>query len=180
MTIKNLSKLLALLFACILLFSLTACGGGGGGGGEGAVPPTQQAQKAQQVTVTFGLNGGSATTVGAVDLDVVLPDGFVLAVDSSTGLPTDTALALLVSGAYLEANYIPETTAANGAIDAGIMKGDGFAGNSNLIQLTHTFAAGVTLPTANDFMVTVVASDLNGVPLTAINGQISITTQPVP
>lgn len=165
---KHLSKLLSLLLTFTLLL-LSACGGGGGG-------PTPQPQK---VTVTLGLQGDAATVVGSVDVDVVLPDGFVLEMDNSTNQPTATALSIMVSGATFAANYIPESTVANGEILAGIIKGDGFAGNASLVQIFRTYAAGTTLPTADEFIVTVVASDLDGVPLTNISGQINIDTQPV-
>lgn len=174
MTIKNLPKQLALLIVFTLLFSLTACGGGGG-----ETTPTPQPQ-AQTVTVTVALQGNAATIVGSVDLDVVLPDGFVLEIDTATGQPTDTALTFLVPGATFALNYLPETTAVNGEIKAGIIKSDGFAGNSSLVQVSRTYAAGATLPTANDFMVTVVASDLYGVALTGISEQISVSFQPAP
>lgn len=171
MKIMHLTKLLPLLLTFTFLISLTACGGGGGG---------TAAPQAQKVTVTLGLQGSAATIVGAVDIDAVLPDGFVLELDTATGLPTDTALTLLVPGATFAPNYIPETTAANGEIKAGIIKSDGFAGNASLVEMTHTFAAGATLPIASDFTVTVVASDLNGATLTGISELISISVQAVP
>ena len=176
MTIKHFSKRLSLLLTCTLLFSLTACGGGGGGdaGGGGA---TLQAQK---VTVTFALQGSAATIVGAVDLDVVLPVGFVLEADTATGQPTATALTFLVPGATFVPNYLPETAAVNGEIKAGIIKSDGFAGNSSLVQVSRIYAAGTTLPSAEDFMAAVIASDLSGATLTSISGKISVSTQPAP
>jgi hypothetical protein len=163
--IKHL--LLPLLLTFTLLLSLSACGGGG--------EPTPQPQK---VTVTLGLQGNAATVVGSVDVDIVLPDGFVLEMAPS-GQPADTALTTLVLGATFAANYIPETTVANGEILVGIIKGDGFAGNASLVQISRNYIAGATLPTAADFIVTVVASDLTGAPLTNISGQINVNTQPV-
>lgn len=164
---KNLAKRIPLLFTFTLLLFLFACG-------DGDTP-----QEAHEVTVAFALQGNAATVVGSVDLDVVLPDGFVLETDS-TNQPTTSAMTLLVPDATFALNYIPATVAANGAIKGAIIKAGGFAGNANLVQMTHTFAAGATLPNANDFVVTFVASDLNGVPLSGVTGQISITTQPVP
>lgn len=172
MTIKYLSKLFFLLFTSTLLLSLTACGGGGGGDGE-TIP------QAQKVTATFALQGNAAALVGAIDLDILLPAGFVLETDSSNQ-PTASALIFLVNGATAVANYTPETSAANGAIKAGIIKIDGFAGNSSILQISRTYAVGATLPTAGDFMVTVTASDLNGVALPGISGQISVSSQPAP
>lgn len=171
MTIKQLSKLLLLLSALSLLLSLAACGGGGGGG--------ETIPQPQKVTATFALQGNAAIIVGAIDLDVVLPAGFALEVDSSNQ-PTVSALTFLVNGATAVVNYTPETIAANGAIKAGIIKSDGFAGNSSLMQIFRIYAAGATLPTADDFMVTVIASDLNGAPLTGIAAQVTISTQPAP
>lgn len=169
MTIKHLSKLLPLLSALSLLLFLTACGGGGG-------ETTSQSQK---VTTTFVLQGDAALLVGAVDLDLLLPAGFGLETDSSNQ-PTASALTILVDGATAAVNYTPETIAVNGAIKAGIIKSDGFAGNSSLLQISRTYAAGVTLPTAGDFIVTVAASDLSGVALTGISGQINVSSQPAP
>lgn len=177
MRIKYLSKLLPLLLTFTLLFFLTACGGGGGG--TTSAPQPQPQAQAQKVAITFALQGNVAAIVGAVDLDVLLPAGFVLEVDSSNQ-PTANVLTFLVNGATAVVNYTPETIAANGAITAGIIKSDGFAGNSSLMQISRTYAAGATLPMADDFMVTVVASDLNGVPLTSVTAQISISTQPAP
>jgi hypothetical protein len=181
MTIKQTTKLLTLLLSLTLLLTLTACGGGGGGGdagsgGGGGGGITLQAQK---VTVTLGLQGNAAATVGSVDLNVLLPTGFVLEIDG-TAQPTAAAMTLLVPGATTAANYTPATTAANGEIKAGIIKTEGFAGNAVLLQISRTYAAGATLPTAGDFMVTVIASDLNGIALTGISTQISINTQSVP
>lgn len=171
MTIKHLSKLFPLLSALSLLLSLAACGGGGGGG--------ETIPQPQRVTAIFALQGNAAALVGAVDLDVLLPAGFVLEIDSFNQ-STDSALTFLVNGATAVVNYTPETNAANGAIKAGIIKIDGFAGSSSLMQISCTYAVGATLPTANDFMVTVTASDLNGVALTGISGQTNVSSQPAP
>lgn len=173
MTIKHHAKLQSLLFVFTLLFSLTACGGGGGGG---ETTPTTQLQ-AQKITAIFALQGSAAIIVGSVDLVVVLPDGFVLETDSSNQ-PTTSAMTLLVPGATSATNYIPATAGANGAIKAGIIKSDGFAGNVNLVKMTRIYAAGATLPTADDFILTVVASDLNGTTLADISGQINVSSQP--
>jgi hypothetical protein len=178
MTIKQRIKSLTLPLSLILLLTLTACGGGGGGGNEGGTGGVTTLQ-AQKVTATFALQGSAAATVGSVDLNVLLPVGFVLETDSAAQ-PIASAMTLLVNGATTAAQYIPATTAANGEIKAAIIKTDGFAGNAGLMQISRTYAAGATLPTANDFMVTVIASDLNGVSLTGITEQISITAQPVP
>lgn len=170
---KYHSKLLSLLLPLSLLIALTACGGGGGGG---EATPTPQAQK---VTVTIGLQGNSAVTVGSVDLDVVLPDGFVLETDN-VAQPPASALTLLIDNATTATNYTPETSASNGGIRAAIIKTDGFAGNAGLMQLSRIYTAGATLPKTDDFMVTVIASDLNGAPLTGITAQVNITAQPAP
>ena len=176
MRIKQTAQLLILLLSLTLLLTLTACGGGGGGGSEGDGGGTTL--QAQKVTATFALQGG-ATIVGSVDLEVVLPVGFVLETDN-TAQPTASSMTLLVNGATSAVNYTPATIAANGEILVAIIKSDGFVGNTNLIQMSHIYAAGTTLPTADDFMVTVGASDLNGVPLTGITAQVSISNQAVP
>lgn len=181
MRIKHLSKLLSLCLAFTLCF-LTACGGGGGGGTTPAPEPQPQPQpqvQAQRVTATLSLQGSASTTVGSVDLSVLLPDGFVLEADN-LNQPTASALAFLVTGATAIVNYTPATIVANGELKAGIIKSDGFTGNSSLMQISRTYAAGATLPTANDFMVTVIASDLNGATLTGISELINVSTQPAP
>lgn len=167
MKMNHLSRKLTLILSFILLFFLTACGDGG------------TTSTPQKITVTFSLSGNAATTVGSVDLGVVLPDGFVLAMDNSTNQPTDAALSILVTGATFAANYIPATAVANGEVLAGIIKGNGFVGNANLVQITSTFSAGSTLPAVDDFKVTVVARDLNGVEMSEITAQVSINTEPV-
>lgn len=163
--------ILLTLLSCTLLLTLAACGGGGS--------ESTPAQQAQQVTVTFGLQGNAGATVGSVDLDVLLPAGFVLETGND-GQPTTAALALLATGATTAVNYTPETVAANGGIQSAIIKTDGFAGNADLLQISRTYAAGATLPTSDDFMVTVVASDLNGVVLPGIGARVSIMTQTAP
>ena len=175
MTLKPLTKLLSALFFSSILLILTACGGGGSGGdGGGNVSP--QPQKA---TVTFALQGGPAI-VHSVQLQVVLPDGFVLETDTSNQ-PIGSALTLLVTGAELnDLSYIPATPASNGEIIAAIGKVDGFPGDTNLMQISCTYAPGATLPTVGDFIVTVDASDLNGVALGGISEKISVDIQPAP
>jgi hypothetical protein len=170
--LKPLTKLLSLLFSFSALLILTACGGGGKNGDNTSPQP-------QKATVTFALQDGPAS-VYSVQLHVVLPDGFVLETDISNQ-PTDRALTLLVTGAELnDVAYIPATPAINGELIAAIGKVEGFPGDASLMQISCTYAPGVTLPTVGDFMVTVDASDMNGVPLGGISEKISIVIQPAP
>lgn len=169
--LKPLTKLLALLFSFSILLILTACGGGGSGDDVSPRP--------QKATVTFALQGGPAI-VHSVQLQVVLPDGFVLETDTSNQ-PTGSALTLLVTGAELnDVSYLPATSASNGEIIAAIGKIEGFPGDASLMQISSTYAPGAALPTVGDFIVTVDASDLNGVALSGISEKISVDIQPAP
>jgi hypothetical protein len=176
MTIKPLTNLLLRFFPFTVLLILTACGGGGG---SGAAP------QPQKVTATFALQG-SPTTVGSAQLNVVLPDSFVLEVENgSTDQPTASALLFLVPDVNATANYIPAAGAVNGTIDAAIIKADGFPGTANLMQISRIYVDGEILPTVDDFIVTVAASDFNGSLfdgnlLPKITGKITIDIQPVP
>lgn len=166
-----LKKLLILLFSLTLLLVLNACGGGGGS------TPAATPSTAQKVTVTFALQG-APDTIYSADLDVVLPDGFVLETDSPNQ-PTASALSFLVVGATAVVNYLPATT-ANGEIIVGIIKSDGFSGGASLMQIVCTYPAGATLPTADDFIVTAFASDSAGVDLSGISAKLSVTTEAIP
>lgn len=171
MKIKRLTKLLSRLFSFSFLLILTACGGGGGGSDASPQP--------QKATVTFALQGGPAI-VNSVQLNVVLPEGFVLETDTSDQ-PTVSALTLLVTRAEInDFSYTPETPVINGEITVAIAKVDGFPGDANLMQISCTYAPGTTLPTVDDFIVTVDASDLNGASLVGITEKISIVIQPDP
>ena len=177
MTIKALNKLLPRLFYFAVLLILTACGGGGGdgGGGDGGDASPQP----QKATVTFALQGGPAI-VHSVQLNIVLPEGFVLETDTSNK-PAVTALTLLVTGAELnDFAYTPATPVINGEITGAIVKIDGFPVDANLMQISCIYAPGTTLPTVDDFIVTVDASDLDGASLGGITEKISISIQPAP
>lgn len=173
MIIKKLTKPLTLLFSITLLLVLTACG-------EGDSTPTKSQLSAQKVTVTFALQGAPATVYSA-QIDVRLPDGFVLEMDNTTNPPTPTASALtvLVNGDK-GANYIPADGTTDGKILAAIAKIDGFAGDADLMQISCTYAAGATLPTAEDFTVTLAASDSSAGVEKDYPAQISIKTEAVP
>lgn len=176
MMIKSLTKLLRLIPSFSLLLLLVACG-------DDVADPTRLNPQAHKVTVTIGLNGNPATMIGSVDLDVILPAGFVLETDNS-GQPTDSALSFLVDGAEIAgANYIPAINGVNGEIVAALVKSSGFAGDADLLQISRIYPANATLPTANDFIITVVANDTNPTNTTvvdAISAKISISIQLAP
>ena len=166
MTLKTLIKLLAFT----LLFLLTACGA------DDTSDPTKLSPQAHKVTVTIGLNGSAATTIGSVDLDVLLPAGFVLETDSS-GQPTASALTFLVAGAMSEVNYVGST----GAINAKIIKTDGFPGDADLMRISRVYPADATLPTDTSFSVTVVAYDVgdpqNPTVISGLAERITVSTE---
>ena len=175
MRIKAQIKLLPLLLCVIVLLILPACGGGGGDGGGGGNDSPQP----QKATVTFALQGSPAI-VNSVQLNIVLPDGFVLETDTSNE-PTVSALTLLVTGAELnEFSYTQATSAINGEISVAIAKLDGFPSDTNLMQISCIYAPGAAPPTVGDFIVTVDASDLNGGPLDGISEKIKVAIQPAP
>lgn len=172
MTIKRLCLTLSLT----LLLFLAACG-------DDVSAPTKLSPQAHKVTVTVGLNGSPAIMIGSLDLALVLPAGFVLETDNS-GQPTGSALSFLVDGAEIAgANYIPATNGVNGEIVAALAKSSGFAGDANLMQISRIYPANATLPSENNFIITVVANDTNPTNTTVINdisATISISTQLVP
>lgn len=172
MTIKSLTKLPSLISSFSLLLLLAACG-------DDSAAPTRLNPQAHKVTVTIGLQGSPATMIGSVDLDVILPAGFVLETASSEQ-PTESALIFLVDGATADVNYIQEDVSANGEIKAVIIKTDGFAGDADLLQISRIYPANATLPTADNFIVTAVAYDFNTTVVDAITEKISISTQLAP
>ena len=112
-------KIIAVILATLSCIVLTACGGGDAGGESGV--------QATEVVVTLSLNG-SLTTINAVDLDIDLPAGFILAtaadgslapgvVSSADTMPDDTLIA---------AKYIPEITLAPGQLFTGVISIQGF------------------------------------------------------
>lgn len=171
-TIKPLSKLLAFTLSCTLLLLLAACG-------EDGSDPDRLSPQAHKVTLTIGLNGSPSATIGSADLDVILPEGFVLETDNS-GQPTANALTFLVAGAMSVVSY----DSANGEIKTKIIKNDGFAGDAELMQISCLYPANATLPTGNTFGVTVVAIDindpLNPIVIEGISEKISISIQAAP
>lgn len=140
------------LFATLLL---SACGGGGGG----------SAPRPVRVDATFALQGGGA--VGAVDLDITLPDGFAPAVDGS-GEPSSAALSTLNTAATLAVNFTAETTTTNGRLQVAVIPIDaavGFSGNAPLFKISAVYPAGTPLPTVADFLVSCSANALDTSPL---------------
>lgn len=175
MTTKTLLKLFTLLCSLALILVLSACGSGGS-------TPTKVQLQPQKVTATVALQGAPETIVGAVRLDVVLPTGFVLETDSSSQ-PTVSALTFLVPGdnVLTATTYIPETGTANGLITTGIIKPNGFAGNATLLRISCIYPVGATLPTAEDFIVSLTtASDTEGLDLNGLSLQITISTETAP
>lgn len=178
MTIKYQKKQVLLLLLAIFLLFLTACSGGGGSASP--QPGGNTSPQPQKVTVTFALQG-SSDLVYSADLAVVLPESFVLELESgSIDQPSASALALLVTGAGTDFSYTPANAGINGEIVAAFIKSDGFLGNSSLMQISRTYVAGAILPTVDDFIVTAGVSDLDGNPLTGITAAVNIQMQPAP
>ncbi len=134
----------------LLLLPLFACGGGGGM----TTMISTTTPTAQKVELTIGLQGSG--TVGAVDVEIVLPAGFILELDE-TGKPTEAALIELVSGGTMEINYIAETAQTNGMLDIGLINVTGFAADAALLKVSRVYAAGATLPSVDDFAVSLEA-----------------------
>lgn len=141
-----MTKLLVLMLSSTLLL-LTACG-------DDVSDPTKLMPLAHKVTVTIALNGSPETMIGSVGLDMVLPEGFVLETDSM-GQPTGSALSFLVNGAMADVNYISNT----GELNAAIIKTEGFAGDTALMQISCIYPANAIIPTKNDFIVNAVTYD---------------------
>lgn len=156
------------LFAIMTLLFLTACG-------DDVSDPTKLLPLAHTLTVTIGLSGSPETMIGSVDLDIILPPGFVLETDNS-GQPVDRALTFLVDGAMSDVNY----TSANGRVAAAIIKTDGFAGNADLLKISGVYPANAILPTGNNFIVTAVAYDFNTAAINDISEKINISIQLAP
>jgi hypothetical protein len=165
------SSVLKVLALVLLLIPLLACGGGGGG--DTPAP----AAVAQRVDLTAGLEGDGA--VGAVDVEIVLPEGFILEVDDS-GQPTDTALAKLVEGGNMAVNYTPETEATNGQLIIAIISASGFEPSADLLKVSRIYAAGASLPAADDFAISIEAFDLDGAAMPALSLITNLTITPVP
>jgi hypothetical protein len=159
------TSILKVLVLVLLLIPLFACGGG-----DTSTP-------AQRVDLRIGLEGDGI--VGAVDVEIVLPEGFVLKVDDA-GQPTDTALVMLVEGGDMEVNYTPETEASNGQLIIAIINASGFEASADLLKISRVFAAGTSRPTADDFAISIEAYDLEGVALPALALITSLTITPVP
>lgn len=165
-------KLFVYTLTLTIFLLLTACG-------EDTSAPTRLSPLPHTVTVTFGLQGSSATTVSGVDLDVLLPPGFVLETDN-LGDPTDNALKFLVDNdedqVFADANYKEE----NRTIKAVITKTYGFAADADLMQISCIYPANTILPTLESFSVTAVANDLTPTPRSDISYGIRIDIQLTP
>lgn len=168
MTLKPLTKLFFYTLPLTFLLFLAACG-------DDVSAPSKLLPLAHTVTVTIGLSGSPETRIGSVDLDVILPPGFVLETDSS-GQPVNSALTFLVDGAMADVNY----ASANGKITAAIIKTDGFAGNADLMRISGVYPAETVLPTGNSFIINAVAYSFNTTAVDDISDKINISVQLAP
>jgi hypothetical protein len=167
---EKMNKSILKFLAPFLLLPLFACGGGSGS----AAP---HAATEQQVDLTVALQGSGIP--GAVDIVVVLPEGFILEVDED-GEPTDTALVELVESAFMMVSYTPETTEDNGRLAIAFINTSGFAEDAAMFKISKIYAAGSAPPSEDDFEVTLMAFDLDGVELPGITANRTLTPAIVP
>lgn len=170
---KLYSPMYMMILALICLMILTACGGGGGS-------TTTQTPSLQNLDLTVGLQG--SPIVGAVDVEIILPSSYALAVGSN-GQPTAAALTQLLNGSNLSyaLNYIPATTTTSGLIKVGIISANGITLPANLFKINSSYAVGATLPAKEDFVVTVTGYDLTtSAELPGITNTATLTVTPAP
>ena len=151
-------KIFAVILATLSCFVFTACGGGDAGGASG--------EQSTEVVVTFSLTGPAAT-VGAVDLDIDLPVGFVLATEANGSLTPGVVVAAdtMPADTIIAANYFPEITPAPGQILTGVISIQGFQPGA-VLTIIKALAADESLPDPADFVVvTLAVNDIGGHPL---------------
>jgi hypothetical protein len=157
------------LVPSLLLLPLLACGGGGGSDPEPAAV-------VQRVELTVGLEGSG--TIGAVDFEIELPEGFVgfsLEIDGQVSLANE-GLIELGTGGIMGVNHIAE----NRLLLISIVQATGFNARSDLFKISKVYAAGSVLPTEDNFMVTLIHVSDGGPPLEEIDvlSSFSITAAP--
>lgn len=135
-TLKTMTRLLLL---CMLL-ALTACGGGGN-------------DTEELVVINLSLVGSSTATVGSVQFDLILPDGFALPADNAGNLDAGV-LAQVVTDSTVAAYYQPETTTEHGVLSMGLIKADsaGFS-PGKLVTFTRVLNIDEALPIIAEFVV---------------------------
>ncbi|MDZ4183504.1 MAG: hypothetical protein U1D97_00825 [Desulfuromonadales bacterium] len=140
MMIKNLMKLLILLFSLTVLLTLSACGGGGGGDNEDPVPSVKTAR------VTIGIQRNDNTqvnNVGSVALEITLPDAFTLDDIPTSIVPLVTGLNTLQGTNYIHPLLILSLIKENAtAFPTG-----------NLFSFSRPLQSGEGLPTPESFQL---------------------------
>ena len=136
-------KVTAVLLITLFCFVITACGGVGGDGGA----------QATEAVVTVTLTGPAAT-IGAVDLDVDLPIGFILSTEADGSLTPGvvTAADIMPDDTLVAANYVPEVLPAPGQLFTGIASAQGFQPGA-ILTVIKTLAADEELPDPADLVV---------------------------
>jgi hypothetical protein len=144
----NTLKTTCLLLVVHLMFSLAGCGGGGGGNGN-AAPTKAVVKMSTQGTVPM------SSTIGGVQLTLVLPAGVTVNADSTTG-KTDSGV-VVASGVATGADvywgtYTPATASADGTLEIKIANSQTGFDTGEFVTVTCDLAAGV-VPKATEFAV---------------------------
>lgn len=159
---KNVLKLTIQLLLTSLLFCLAACGGGGG-----ETPAAKE-----QAMITLTLAGGSGT-LGALQFDLVLPDGFTLATDAQ-GQLINGVVTTSLTGVMVDDNYLPANAVNKGQLTLALISSSGFQAGASVI-LKRDLAAGEILPLGTDFIVNnLLVYDINGVQLSGYSIHVDV------
>ena len=151
------TSLSILLIVALGLSILPACGGGSS---SSAPPPPPQPTTA----VLTLLTSGPATTIGGIEVTVVLPDG--VTAKSTTAPPqTDTGVVTATgaaAGSYIIGNYTPATGTVKGTVHIEVPNTLGFGiGEYSTVNLIIVSA---NTPTASDLAHGDVAPLVSGNP----------------
>jgi hypothetical protein len=132
------------LLLAILLLTFTACGGGGGGGD--ATPSGDE-----QAVVSLTLTGGVEDTIGSIEFELILPEGFSLATDGDE--LAEGVLSVSVAGSTVVTNYLPEDSENLGQLNFTLIKDTGFSADDFVATLVHDLVQGEAIPSDTSFTV---------------------------
>lgn len=138
---------------CFAVLSLLfACGGGGGGGGTTPTIPT-----ARYTVVELGVNGDSVDTFWGVDIELEVPDDFILSTDAEGNLEDGQVTVLAGNGnEYLETVFTEATNVEAAKLRIGILfdLGGTAIPPGQLLKVARLMDDTDTLPQDNEFTVT--------------------------
>lgn len=167
---KTIMNFLTILLLVLPLMSFTACGGGGGNDNP---PPVQTRQ---QAVVSLSLSGG-IDTLGTLQFELLLPEGFNLAVDEQGQLLDGVLTTSLTTSALVSPRYQPEEGQNSGQLTLALISAEGFNVGASA-TLMRNLASDETLPLASDFTLSnLIVTDLNGVELSGYNLEIGVNQQ---